>query len=140
MIEQKGGLQIIHVDDEAAQRKLVGAFLELDGHKVDSYEDPTQALKEIRGRLRMVPPGVDVVITDGEMPLMNGRELATAIRQESDGASLPIMLLTGNVPEFEGDFPRLFDSIVKKPFGRADLVSGIESALASATKRQSTFR
>ncbi len=80
------------VDDSAVDRRLVGGLLEKElGWHVEYAENGTDAL----ARIQSTP--VDVVITDMQMPEMDGLNLVQAIRiQYSD---LPVILVTGRGSE-----------------------------------------
>ncbi|XVE24973.1 transporter substrate-binding domain-containing protein [Pseudomonas plecoglossicida] len=69
-------LNILVVDDYSANRMLLGQQLSYLGHCVRDAEDGVQALRDWRSG------HFDVVITDCNMPHMNGYQLSSAIRQE----------------------------------------------------------
>jgi CheY-like chemotaxis protein len=69
----------------------------------------------------------DLVIADLRMPLMNGVELIGRMRSSPHTASVPIVLLSGLLPDPE--VTRLADAVVAKPFEPADLVAAISGLL-----------
>jgi len=79
---------ILVVDDDAAVAASVGKYLErVDGVVVTVETDPSTALSEFeRG-------GVDLVVSDYEMPGMDGIELLDAVRERDP--AVPFVLFTG---------------------------------------------
>jgi CheY-like chemotaxis protein/anti-sigma regulatory factor (Ser/Thr protein kinase) len=83
---------ILVVDDTAVDRFLAGALLEeVPGWHVAYAEDGRQALSLLKDS---VP---DLVLTDLQMPDVNGLELVEAIR--SDHPALPVILMTAHGSE-----------------------------------------
>ena len=70
----QSGLQVLVVDDYPANRMLMANQLAYLGHRASIAEDGAQALRMWLAR------GFDVVITDCNMPLLDGYALAKAIR------------------------------------------------------------
>lgn len=79
---------VIHVDDDPAMGPLVAAFLDkADGEiSVVTETDPEAALE------RVAVGGVDCLVTDVEMPKMNGCDLAAAAAEAAP--ALPVVLFT----------------------------------------------
>jgi len=82
-------LNILVVDDYPANRLLLAQQLNYLGHRVQDAQDGVEALHAWRGE------DFDVVITDCNMPLMSGYELARAIRAEERAQGLPPGLILG---------------------------------------------
>src|SRR5436305_8650713 len=84
------GRRILLVEDEQPLRSCLRMMLELEGHQVSEAGNGAEAL-------RIFSPGeFDVVITDFDMPVMQGNELAVRIKLLAP--SLPILLVTGSGP------------------------------------------
>lgn len=79
---------IVAVEDSEVQATIVRRALERDGHKVQVVLNSANIL-EILTRYRP-----DALITDIEMPQLNGVELIRLIRQTKDFACLPIVVFT----------------------------------------------
>lgn len=79
---------VLVVDDSEDLRDLVGLYLGDLGLEVRMAGDGAEALEAVRA----APP--DAVLTDMEMPRMNGMQLAAALR--ADGYRAPIVLLTAH--------------------------------------------
>ncbi|NBF06151.1 transporter substrate-binding domain-containing protein [Pseudomonas sp. Fl5BN2] len=81
-------LQILVVDDHSVNRQVLHQQLCFLGHDVVEAGNGLDALNIWREQ------DFDMVITDCHMPIMNGAELARAIRQdERDNASEPMMII-----------------------------------------------
>ena len=80
--------RILLVDDEATVRRVMRMALERAGFDVTTAENGEVALTEIR---RQEP---DVLITDIEMPRMNGRALCAAVEKEFPERQFPIFVVT----------------------------------------------
>ena len=82
-------LNILVVDDYPANRLLLSQQLGYLGHRVEDAEDGVQGLHAWRG------DHFDVVITDCNMPLMSGYELARNIRAEERAQGLSPGVILG---------------------------------------------
>ena len=84
---------ILAVDDSATMRALLGNALRSQGHDVAFADDGTTALDVLRST--SWPRGApDLVITDINMPRMDGFELIENIRRNERLRSTPILVLT----------------------------------------------
>jgi two-component system chemotaxis sensor kinase CheA len=79
---------LLLVDDSAFFRNMLSPVLKAAGYEVTAVGAPAEALALIKKGERF-----DVVISDIEMPEMNGFELAQAIRAVARGAAMPIIAL-----------------------------------------------
>ena len=79
---------ILIVDDSESIRELVALTLESSGYQVHKGVDGQDALKYFDGRT------LDLVITDLNMPIMDGIELIREIRKKPEYATVPILMLT----------------------------------------------
>lgn len=82
------GKTILTVDDASTMRKMVSFTLRAAGHEVLEAPDGANALALLRTR------PVDLVITDINMPNMDGIELTRRLRASATLARTPILLLT----------------------------------------------
>ena len=80
--------RIITVDDAATMRRLIAYTLRGAGHEVLEAEDGEDALRLLVGQ------GIDLVITDINMPKMDGIELVRRLRSLPRFQATPILLLT----------------------------------------------
>ncbi|TVP59159.1 MAG: response regulator [Gemmatimonadales bacterium] len=101
------------VDDEPSMRSVLRHLLELEGWSVEEAEDGQTALELSQAR----PP--DLILTDLEMPGMDGEELARRLRQEARLDGIPLVAISRRSPRPEA--VELFDGILNKPVRRHDL-------------------
>jgi CheY-like chemotaxis protein/anti-sigma regulatory factor (Ser/Thr protein kinase) len=80
---------LLYLDDEAMLVELVRDQFEQLGYRVTGCTQPTEALALVRAD----PHGVDVVVTDYNMPEMSGLEVARMLAQLR--ADLPVVLVSG---------------------------------------------
>jgi two-component system chemotaxis response regulator CheY len=112
-------------DDDPTIRALLEAVLTRAGHTVLAAGDGREALKLFREGCP------DLLVTDHEMPSMNGSELCRALRRLSGCQQTPVILLTAH-----GDLDEVWSlrrdvyGWLCKPFQSADLLGLIEGALA----------
>ena len=82
-------LHALVVDDSSLARKHIGRVLQSLGLKnIDNAENGVQALEMIEAHY------YDFIVTDYNMPHMDGKELLEHIRQKSSQASLPVLMVT----------------------------------------------
>ncbi len=115
--------RILVVEDNKNTQKLISDCLELMGFEVASADNGIEALN------LFFKSCFDMVITDLQMPFMDGFNLASQIKKKSP--LTPVILLTGAGREEvlmkvnEG----LFYSVMFKPFKPADLKKEIHEVL-----------
>jgi len=89
-LPKKSGITILLAEDSSFFRNQVTKYLEADGYRVLAAEDGQAGLDLLRQHV----DEVSLVVTDIEMPNMNGLELTRSIRADSTLAHLPIIALT----------------------------------------------
>ncbi len=116
--------RILVVDDEPAVLNLVSRALSARGHEVLRATDPLQALE-----LGTHSPSVDLIVSDVNMPVMQGTELVRKIIDVYPGTKA--ILMSGYVPSLNlpPDIP-----FIKKPFPIGKLVGKVEEVLALSTE------
>lgn len=82
-------MKILVVDDAGVARKIVARMVTSLGFEVTTAADGKEALDSID---RSDPPVA--IITDWNMPVMDGAELARAVRSEHEIAHLPILMIS----------------------------------------------
>lgn len=80
--------KILAVDDQLTIRELVSAVLKPKGHTVETAEDGLKALKMAGNN------SYDLIITDVNMPNMNGIAFVGKVRELSHMKYTPILMLT----------------------------------------------
>jgi PAS domain S-box-containing protein len=92
-----GTLRVLHVDDDPAFTRMTAEFLQRadDRFEVLTETDPRVALE----RLTEDVDAVDCVLSDYQMPAMDGLELLREVRTRFPDGALPFVLLTGRGSE-----------------------------------------
>ena len=80
---------VLVVDDDAAVRDLLAMVLRSDGFTVLTAKNGSEALKISQSGLQRF----DLLVSDIEMPDIDGKRLASAIRAEHP--SLPVLFMSG---------------------------------------------
>lgn len=80
--------RVLVVDDNETMRRSTARVVESFGYEVDTAEDGIEALAKLL-------LDFDLVLLDGEMPHMDGFEVAQRIRSSSETQHLPIIMVTG---------------------------------------------
>jgi len=114
--------RIMLVDDSAFFRDMLAPLIKAAGYHVTSAASAAEALAAIR-----LGAGVDVVVTDIEMPDMDGFELAAALRHDPATAGIPVIALSAMVSTDAIERGRRvgFHDFVAK-FDRAGLIAAIK--------------
>jgi len=120
-------LSILLVEDNPVNQKLAVSLLEKDGHRVILAENGAEAVA-LSGQ-----EGIDLVLMDMQMPVMDGIEATGQIRrrEEQTGRHLPIVAMTANA--MQGDRERCLaagmDGYVAKPIKTAELRQAIAAVM-----------
>jgi two-component system chemotaxis sensor kinase CheA len=97
--EQGGGKRVLLVDDSLFFRNLLTPLLSVAGFEVTAVEGPDKALA-----LREQGASFDAIISDIEMPGMNGFQFAEAVRGDARWMTVPMIALSSHATE--KDFER----------------------------------
>ncbi|MCF6278526.1 MAG: response regulator transcription factor [Anaerolineales bacterium] len=114
--------KILVVDDEPSIVNLVSAYLKPEGYEVFTASDGPAGLKAARA----FKP--DLIVLDVMLPGMDGVEVLTRLRRESD---VYVILLTAKTEETDRVVGLTIgaDDYVTKPFSPRELVARIKAAL-----------
>lgn len=111
--------RLLVVDDEAAVLKLITRILSTDNYDLSSADSGETAMQMIEDP--WFGP-VDLLVTDLMMPGMNGRELATIVRQRNP--NVRVLYITGFADSLFKGLQELgaTESFIEKPFGSEGLL------------------
>lgn len=120
---------IMIVDDSATMLMSVRSNLEMSGFKVESAEDGVKALAKIKNGLKP-----DLLITDINMPNMDGIQLIQNIRGLPGFRFMPILVLTTESQQAKRDEAKKIGATgwLVKPVGGTDLLKIIKQVLPGA--------
>jgi CheY-like chemotaxis protein len=83
------------VDDSMLVRHCVSRYLEHRGFVITTASNGLEALE------RLTQLKADLIVTDMQMPQMDGRQLITELQKNADHARIPIIVVTGR--QLRGD-------------------------------------
>jgi two-component system cell cycle response regulator CpdR len=121
--------RVLIADDEDSMRSLVARAIAMDGHAIVTAQDGAEAL-EI---LTRDDGAFDLLLTDIQMPVMDG--IALALAAARDFPRLTILLMTGFADQREraSGLNAIVYDVVTKPFSVADIRTAVAAALAART-------
>ncbi len=112
------------VDDDLTIRKLAAMVLQTrPGIEVVVCDNPQDAMTTFIS----APKSFEVLITDFEMPIFNGLELARKVRAQS--SEIRILLISGNGVEASELRCSALDGFLPKPFTPGELMEAVEAIL-----------
>ena len=113
--------RILVVDDDIVTLKIVCEMLKSMGHEATAAQDGSKALS-----LMAIHDGFHLVLTDINMPEMDGWELAQRLRK--DNCLVPIIALTGENPS--NVMPHLKESGISHALFKPIIRDELQEALA----------
>ena len=118
--------RVLIVDDEESMRMLVARAIAMDGHDIATAEDGAEALEILSDQ-----GAFDLLLTDIQMPVMDG--IALALAAARDFPDLTILLMTGFADQREraSGLNAIAYDVISKPFSVADVRTAVADALAS---------
>ena len=124
--QQQGQKRILAVDDEPDLNKLCSLALEYHGFKVDTFNDPQEALSSYKSDY------YDLVILDIKMPKMDGFQLYDEIKKEDPQAK--ICFLTASELYYEEFRKKEYHALdknlfIRKPIDNEELVKDVNKLM-----------
>ena len=118
-------IRILLVDDEPTIRSTIATMLRMENYEVTTACDGREALDSVLAH------GPDLIITDYNMPRMNGQQLLDAVRDTPAVTKVPVLMLSGNTaprrdPAGDAQAPTAY---LIKPFTRAQLLCVLDALL-----------
>jgi DNA-binding response OmpR family regulator len=118
--------RILLVDDEPDLIQVSTLALEYHGFKVDSFNDPQEALSKYK------PGSYDLVILDIKMPKMDGFELYHKIKKKDNNAN--ICFLTASELYYEEFRKKEYGALdrnlfIRKPIDNEELIKEIKKMI-----------
>ncbi|MEO1029242.1 MAG: response regulator, partial [Pseudomonadota bacterium] len=125
------GKSILIIDDIALNREILTAQLEQLGANVDQATSAREAAQLLAKSVSSKKP-YDLLISDFQMPEVDGLKFVKAIRQKRDFASLPIIILSSvDGPRLKSEFDTLkVNACIVKPVRSGVLEREIGKALS----------
>jgi CheY-like chemotaxis protein len=120
--------RVLLVEDAPFLRYAFGRLLRMHGFEVMEANDGREALD----RVNEFQP--QLVVTDLMMPVMDGAELANAMRNSDGHRKIPIVMMTSlptAIPRSSG----LYDDVLRKPFTPEHFLETVHACLTTAEDR-----
>jgi CheY-like chemotaxis protein len=119
--------RVLIADDEDSMRTLVARAIAMDGHDTVTAQDGAEALDI----LTREDGAFDLLLTDIQMPIMDG--IALALSAARDFPGLTILLMTGFAHQRERacNLDAIAHDVITKPFSVADIRTAVADALAA---------
>ncbi|NUM79193.1 hybrid sensor histidine kinase/response regulator [bacterium] len=123
---KKSAQSILVVDDSLNTREVEKTILQAYGYEVDTAKDGLDAFEKIRQK------HFDLIVTDLEMPLMDGFTLTSKIKNDKNYQHIPVIIVTSR--DSSDDKRRGIDVganayIVKGSFDQTNLIDTVESLI-----------
>ena len=96
MVRKDKGMEkarILLVDDDVGHRRCLRILLENGGYTCTGAENGSAALEQMRGT------SINLIITDNQMPIMDGLRFIETLQKKSNHNSIPVILVTGDLTE-----------------------------------------
>lgn len=121
---------VLIVDDEPHIRAVLARAFERAGFDVDIAHDGREALEAVRTS----PP--DAVVTDFQMPLLDGLGLAGQMRGIPKAASIPVVLLTarGHLVDESALADTNVRKVMPKPFGAREVIEIVRGLIEQSDR------
>ncbi len=130
-----GKRRILLVEDSDTIRAITKYLLSQQGHIVVEASDGVAGWEALNNSLTGINMGIDMVITDINMPRMNGQELVEKVREDNRFQFIPI-IVSSTISEKESIKLLLntgADDYIVKPFSSEEFLARIESHLRVKT-------
>jgi CheY-like chemotaxis protein len=117
---------ILVVDDDPIVRRMLSLMLQRSSHSAVPVESGEDALESLRDE------AFDLVITDLDMPDMNGIELLRQVRRDERLRSLPVIMLTASAEDQDDAIARAegVSAFLTKPAGSQELTETVNRVLS----------
>lgn len=122
------GKKIILIEDDLAMQSMIKEFLEMQGLETEAFRVAREALQRLDK-----DPNFDLVITDINMPQMNGMEVLERIQKSH--AAVPVVMITAFGTDKTENAARQAGAkaLLNKPFKLSDLKLVVQNILAKVS-------
>ena len=113
--------RVLIVDDNPSILKILSLMLESENLEIRTANDGAEALDLITNEPK---EKFDIIITDYQMPIVDGQELAETLKKHDEYKNIPIILVTqATYVRYEnGEKYRVFDKILYKPLTKDSII------------------
>jgi chemosensory pili system protein ChpA (sensor histidine kinase/response regulator) len=120
---------VLVVDDSLTVRRVTQRLLAREGYRVALAKDGLEALERLAEELPVV------VLSDIEMPRMDGFDLVRNLRADARLTTLPVIMITSRIAQKHREHAAELgvDHYLGKPYSEEDLLSLVARYAASVT-------
>ena len=120
---------VMVVDDSLTVRKITGRLLEREGYRVLTAKDGTDALDQLEEGLP------DVILSDIEMPRMDGFEFVRNLRADERMRDVPVIMITSRLADKHREYAQKLgaNEYLGKPYDEDELLRLIEQYIRNTT-------
>lgn len=118
-------MKILCVDDDKTTRKILSLYLKGKGYEVVTAENGLDALE------KMGTENINLVVTDMNMPFMDGIELTKTLKADPNWQHVPILMVTTEADEEEKKRAAAagVDDYLVKPANAEQITSSVKKIL-----------
>jgi chemosensory pili system protein ChpA (sensor histidine kinase/response regulator) len=126
-VSKQNKTRVLVVDDSLTMRKVLGRLLEREGYDVQVATDGMDAME----LLKVATP--DIILTDIEMPRLDGFGLARNIRDDARTANTPLIMISSRTADKHKNLAKEIgvDAFFGKPVQDEALIAEMKILLAS---------
>ncbi|WP_320034918.1 response regulator [Campylobacterota bacterium DY0563] len=121
-------MKILIVDDSSTMRRIIGNVVMQLGYAKDDFDEAEDGVKawKLLGESQY-----DIILTDWNMPNMNGLELVKKVRSEGNHQKVPIIMITteGGKNEVITALKAGVNNYIVKPFNAEVLKEKLDGVL-----------
>jgi two-component system, cell cycle response regulator len=116
-------IKVLVVDDDPSIRKVLEGLLSRAGYQVFTAADGMEAFRVLNDK------GPQILITDWEMPVMDGLQLCREIRSSETVGFVYAIILTAHTDRVVEAFDAGADDFLTKPPRRSELLARLKAAI-----------
>ena len=113
--------RVLLVDDNPSILEILSMMLRSENLEIETANDGAAALDLITNELQ---GNFDIIITDYQMPVIDGQKFAETLKKYDEYKNIPIILVTQEIHrKYENDEKfKVFDKILYKPITKDSLI------------------